>query len=138
MTVIEAECIVRHNKKLFNVQEQRSKVIFHNPNQYDVQEITVDGCVITEGLRCDHLILVDEAEVTVFVELKGSDVKHAVEQLEASHKALREHCKTNIFWIISSTRCPLASTEIQILTLRVRRSFKAELKIKNSPVEHTF
>jgi len=97
MTVIAAECVVRHTKKLFNVQEQKSKVIFHNPNQHEVQEITVDGCVVTEGERCDYLLLVDDADVSVFVELKGSDVKHALEQLEETHKQLRDHCKTNNF-----------------------------------------
>lgn len=123
MTVIAAKCVVRHTKKLFNVQEQKSKVIFHNPNQHEVQEITVDGCVVTEGERCDYLLLVDDADVSVFVELKGSDVKHALEQLEETHKQLR---------------CPLTSTEVQVRTLHILNKFEARLKIKNSPVEHTF
>ena len=138
MTVLKPECITKHTKRTFVIEEHRSQVRFLNPNKHEVQEIKVDDCVLTEGQRCDYLVIVDQADVSVLVELKGSDVKHAIDQLTRSHKVLVEHCKTNKFWIISSYRCPLASTEIQSLTIRIRRDWGVKLKIKNSPVEHTF
>ena len=138
MTFLKPECIRQHTKKTFVVKEQRSEVVFQNPAQHEIHEIRVDDCILTEEIRCDYLVNVDEANASVLVELKGADVKHAVEQLTRSHRELAEHCKRNKFWIVSTTRCPLTSTEIQNLIVRVRRDWGVVLKIKNSPVEHTF
>jgi len=50
---------------------------------------TIDGNIITEGDRCDKLVLV-QSNITqnkwieIFVELKGTDVDHAVKQLKAT------------------------------------------------------
>ena len=51
----------------------------------------VDGNIITTGERCDKLVLVEYDVVNtqwaeVFVELKGGDVAHAVDQLRCSIK----------------------------------------------------
>ncbi len=53
----------------------------------------VDGMIIKEGRKCDKLVLVHtggegvkEHWTEIFVELKGTDVKHALEQLIASVK----------------------------------------------------
>lgn len=49
----------------------------------------IDGNIITEGDRCDKLVLV-QSNITqnkwieIFVELKGTDVDHAVKQLKAT------------------------------------------------------
>lgn len=141
MTEIKPECNCRSTDKKIPVHEKRSKVLFHNPERYEVQKIEVDGCVVPEDadeLRCDYLLLVDDADVSVFVELKGSDIVHAVEQLKASSKKLSEHCKTNNFWIICSTRCPLIGTVQNGHILSARKNFNAKLTIKNIFAEHTF
>lgn len=50
----------------------------------------VDGCIITSGNKCDKLILVastpnaTEEYDGCFVELKGSNISHAIDQLEAT------------------------------------------------------
>lgn len=51
----------------------------------------VDGNIITEGLKCDKLILVKlgtdercETWAEVFVELKGTDVQQAIDQLRTT------------------------------------------------------
>lgn len=50
---------------------------------------TIDGNIITDGDRCDKLVLV-QSNITqnkwieIFVELKGKDVDHAVTQLKAT------------------------------------------------------
>ena len=45
----------------------------------------IDGNIIKEGAKCDKLVVAlheDAPGTTVFVELKGRDVSHAIEQLE--------------------------------------------------------
>lgn len=52
----------------------------------------VDGNIITKGNRCDYLILArqdmaddgEEKWKSIFVELKGKDVIHALEQIDAT------------------------------------------------------
>lgn len=52
----------------------------------------IDGYIITEGKKCDYLILArqdivnkdDELWKSIFVELKGTNVIHALEQLDAT------------------------------------------------------
>lgn len=52
----------------------------------------VDGNIIKTGARCDKLVLVDlccvaPSWVEIFIELKGIDVSHAVDQLRQTIKA---------------------------------------------------
>ena len=46
----------------------------------------VDGYIISDGKRCDKLVLIEKAEdnwTEIFVELKGIDVASGIEQLKA-------------------------------------------------------
>lgn len=50
----------------------------------------VDGYIISNGKRCDKLVLVENAKdnwAEIFVELKGVDIGSAIEQLEACLKS---------------------------------------------------
>lgn len=134
MSALPAECTERHSKKRFVVEENRSRVVFENANRHDVDQIEVDDCVIVDGLRCDWLINVDTTQQSIFVELKGSNVPHAVEQLTHAHDQLREIRKPNVTWIVSSQRCPLTSTEVQSLTIKLRKHKGVHLILRNSPV----
>jgi hypothetical protein len=71
------------------------------------------------------------------VELKGSNVPRAVEQLSRSHDALGDVRNPRVTWIISSRRCPLTSTEVQSLTIKLRRHRGVALILRNSPVSFT-
>jgi hypothetical protein len=58
-----------------NVSESKRSALFK-----------IDGYVVSEGKRCDKLILVEKAEnnwAEIFVELKGVDIASGVEQLKA-------------------------------------------------------
>lgn len=49
----------------------------------------VDGCIITSGCKCDKLLLSKNPSDSAtwfghFIELKGTDVGHAIDQLEAT------------------------------------------------------
>jgi hypothetical protein len=121
---------ITNNKKV-SLEENKSKIVFHNQSQKDLELVKVDGCLITDGLRCDYLIIEDN-NFEHFVELKGCDVSHAIKQLTASFKlsvCSKTHEKKA--YIVSS-RCPVSSPEIQILKLKFKKDFNALLSIKNT------
>ena len=134
MSIPPVECTNRHSKKRFVVEENRSRVIFENGKRRDVDQIEVDDCAIVDGFRCDWLVNVDKTQQSIFVELKGSNVPHAVEQLTRAHDQLREIRKAKVTWIVSSQRCPLTSTEVQSLTIKLRKHKAVSLILRNSPV----
>lgn len=138
MISVPHRCQRRHAELEFSVKEEQSEVIFQNPFARRVHQIKVDGCVFTaqDDKRCDHLINVEETETSVFVELKGSDIEGAYEQLNTSQEQLAEHINRRVFWIISYSGKPRFNTTIQILAIRARREKKASLLVESSPYTH--
>ena len=67
MSRFNPDCIevVDFSKVVF--AENRSKIVFENPNRTSVCKVLVDGCQITEGLRCDFLLV--EANNEHYIEL---------------------------------------------------------------------
>ena len=129
---IPARCITHTSNPLIVLEERRSKITFHNPQRRDVTMIKVDGCAITDGPRCDHL-LKDEGSTEHFIELKGTDVRHAIEQLEASIKQLSDDIAKAKYSFVITTHVPKSDTRIQRAKPRFHRDYNCELIVKNSP-----
>lgn len=125
------QCVTRSSKPVFVFVDAKSRVEIKNPDRVEAIEIQVDGCEITDGLRCDYLLLIKNLEL--FIELKGSDVRHAFKQLEASMQQLGDVQRTTRCYV-ACTRSPLCSTEIQHYQKQFRKDFRAELIIKSSPI----
>lgn len=117
------------------LREKRSNICFRNARRARIRKIVIDGCVIKDGPRCDHL-LIEAAPVEHFVELKGSNVRHALDQLEATIKQVSALAETAVkrAYVIS-TRCPLASPEVQAHQRRFKRAYNAALVIRRSGCE---
>ncbi|MGF1519400.1 MAG: hypothetical protein ACFCVB_16590 [Nodosilinea sp.] len=115
------------------LQENKSKITFLNPRQDQVLIIRVDGCVIKNNkiLRCDYAIVPCD-EVEIYVELKGSDISHAVKQIESTIKLLSDNPqKTKKLCFVVSTRVPKQSTSVQQLQSQFKKKFNASFRIKN-------
>ncbi len=118
---------------LIPVKAKHCCITFQNPNRTKVRYIKIDDCVITKGLRCDWL-LINEKHHEHYVELKGSDVRHAFEQIEETIKQVGENTDQRKAWVIS-TRSPLLSPEIQKQQLIFRKKYKVAVLVKN--INHT-
>ena len=118
-----------------NSKNSRSKFRLDNLRKTKIRVIQVDDCAIKQGVRCDYLIILPN-EQELYVELKGSNVKHAVEQIATSIQTLTSNELTLKLGFIASTRCPINSTEIQILKKKFRQQYKAKLIIKNGEITH--
>lgn len=115
------------------LQENRSKITFLNPNQDQVLIIRVDDCVIKDNeiLRCDYAIVPCD-EVEIYVELKGSDISHAVKQIESTIRLLSDNPqKIKKLCFVVSTRVPKQSTSVQQLQSQFKKKFNASFRIKN-------
>lgn len=72
-------------------KEKRSSHTAVNENRQLVRQYLIDGDVIKDknAIKCDYLVLNDEKKTAYFIELKGSKVVHAIEQIEETAKRLR-------------------------------------------------
>lgn len=66
-----------------------------NQKKNNVSQYKIDGEVIKHGsMKCDYLVLNEDKEEAYLIELKGSDISHAIDQLEATEKELRKELKS--------------------------------------------
>lgn len=71
------------NQKLFVYQEMRSKLTLENVDSVESTSIKIDGCEINDdSVRCDYMHLAKEIEF--YIELKGQDLEHALEQIKST------------------------------------------------------
>ena len=132
------ECEEYKFDKRIVLQENKSKITFINPNQDTILVIRVDGCVIrdNETLRCDYaLVLANKIEI--YIELKGSNVLHAVKQIESTIMLLSDDPqKIKKLCFVVSTRVPKQTTSIQQLQSQFKKKFNASFRIKNIQDEY--
>ena len=77
-----------------SVSEMGKRYLLATHGKEESVVYAVDGCVIKEGQRCDKLVLVKRSKkgdvpekwTEVFVELKGVDANHAIDQLRQTLK----------------------------------------------------
>lgn len=71
-----------------------------------VTHYRIDGTVITTGSRCDFLLMNEDRKAAYLIELKGSDLVKAAEQLEATAKELaRELSGYDLRYRIVANKC---------------------------------
>lgn len=71
----------------FSSSENRCSHIAHNPEQKYIRQFKIDGEVLPAGTapqRCDYLLLDDTTQKSYYIELKGSDISVAIEQIEST------------------------------------------------------
>ncbi len=130
---IRQDCIEILNSKRIVCEENKRRITFINFSNFDVSKIRVDGCQIIDGIKCDFLIKFNSNER--FIELKGSDVNHAIKQLMTTIKILGNcTCVNRISYIISS-RCPISAADIQVYRLKFRKNYNSRLIVKNNNFE---
>lgn len=87
--------MVMADRNSLSITEEGKRYQLELSSRYPTVCFCIDDQIITTGIRCDKLVLVDSRSdapswIEIFVELKGTNVMHAVDQL-------RETIKNNIF-----------------------------------------
>lgn len=111
---------------------KRKRIEFVNSQERNVRKIKLDDEKLPAdfGLRCDGILVGDESMNwhEHYIELKGSNVRHAIDQLANTLKLLSREPriqKKSCYAICS--RIPRAGTDTQIVKKRFRALYSARL-----------
>ena len=122
-----ADCLAFFdNRKIINVEENSRKFVETNSKQKSFALYHVDGCIIVEGQKCDFLLLNCSELIAYLIELKGSDLIHAVRQINTtlSHllSDLADFTKINARIVLTKVNTPdLKSSNLIKLEKRIRK-----------------
>ncbi len=106
-------------------RKSSTKYIYENDSLDTLSKYRVDGCLINDDdSKCDYLLLNCTKEVSYFVELKGSDLIKAVEQINRSidilHKDFKEY----------SVEARIVLTRVNTTDLKSAKLIRLESKLK--------
>ena len=112
--------IVTHSSVV--VSERGKTVAFLNADQKEFCRLRVDGCAIKVGPRADYVVS-KVGSISVVIELKGSDVGHAVDQLFATvaNEAIAEYLEVRQRLLIVCAEYPSFDTKIAKAQVRARK-----------------
>lgn len=98
-----------NERAAYIVSKDKKNPQYHKGNNVDKSYVThyqIDGVVIQSGSRCDFLLINEDKLTAYLIELKGSDLAKAAEQLEATEKELKnELVNYNLQYRIIANKC---------------------------------
>lgn len=130
-------CVEQTSVSNIKFEECGRKLVISNPTNLPHERVQVDGCLVTNGLRADW-ILARSGVASLVIELKGTDVGHALSQVEAT----LAHCQANgnlepkVGAVIICQQVPKALTSVQRAADKFRKNYGARLVVSSST--HTF
>jgi hypothetical protein len=127
-------CTSCSEERVFPLKEKRSQFRLDNPDLKTVCITEIDGCYITDGIRCDYLVVDCSRPAAYFVELKGSDFFHAIDQIDATINCLQADLNGfSIFAriVVTKIRVPDIGNDPKVLKLQKKlRQRCGDLKYK--------
>lgn len=128
---IKEQCVRVRKDPIIVLEEKKCKLYIDNPNRKDVTVVQIDGCAIADNNdKCDKAYSCNGQDH--FVELKGSNINHAIKQLEKSIEILGTPDKTKTYAEIVYVNSNIPNSEFA-KKVKQFRSNKIELrKIKSA------
>lgn len=125
-------CNKCNNNRVIKVSENKSSFIITNLSRKYINTIQVDGCFISSGNKCDYLFEIlegicdNDVSKVLYVELKGTDIEHAIKQLKATINHCNSiHANSIKECYIIAVRVPKAGPKTQVL----KKKFKTTTNI---------
>lgn len=139
------ECVEFTDKREKVKCEERSKkyTLINTDNRKEIRKYNLDGGIVKNEIgfkACDNLLIVYDTEMVkaIFVELKGSDYKHAVEQLKKTIQYFEPQLKNCDIYarIVHTQGVPrIKNSGLQIDLERIVRKNRGNLKAKEKSFE---
>ena len=128
-------CITDTNDSVVKFEEKRSIIRFRNPQKRIYKRVQVDGCALSEGAKCDNMLCSCDEREEWYIELKGSDVPHAIEQIKATIQKLGEYSDNRHSFIVCTRVMPQITTKIQKAKKEFHDHFHSSLLVKVTPLD---
>ena len=135
-------CETRTQDKKIVCKEKGKKFTGLNGDKKLILKVQVDGCLEIKGKKCDWLLIDIEGNTAHFIELKGSHLKHAFEQLEHTIREIsnpgkkyisEEFSKKKAYLVISHSY--LSSAILDNKKKEFRRKFNTPLTVKKNEIK---
>lgn len=88
---IDQNFLVKDSRAIHVFQENKRKLTLNNKNKKETERIEVDGKAINTGIRCDYMLKIKADDLDIYIELKGTDLEHAKNQILATKGVLGEY-----------------------------------------------
>lgn len=137
-------CVIEEDKAIFSLKDpgtpSRATV---NVKPRKCQKIQVDGCLAEiQPVRCDWCIRDKSNGECLFVELKGSDCKHAAAQIVNTIKWFKTNTTPFIphqkAYIVANGLIPHNKSKDQIAIARLADTIGVNFVLKRSPAQLKF
>ncbi|WP_155895417.1 hypothetical protein [Comamonas aquatica] len=125
-----SKCSAKNNHKKIKIHEAKSSTIYiENSNSEEYYLIKYDSCIVQNQEGADYLISKVDLTSVCIIELKGSDVNKAFQQISTTTTNLKNtsFSKSKKSAIIVNTAWPKASTSLQLLMQKYYSNHKGRL-----------
>lgn len=125
--------------KIITCGEKKKKLCFHC-NNFEFYKIHIDNDnLLTNNKRCDYAILCKKMDnIAVLIELKGSDIKYATQQIEMTKNQYCSNFK-QVYGAIVYGGTPKAKTSIQYICNKYKnKAIFTKLFIKENILELSY
>ncbi len=127
------------SRKHISLSENKKKYLLHNVSEDLMAVFHVDGGMIKSNdiLKCDNLILDVSSMKAIFIELKGTDLAHALEQVNATIDLLSGDISgySKCARIVTSNRTNVPNIKANPKYVRLHK--KADVKIAANILEES-
>lgn len=115
------ECANVNSSRRIRVSEKGKCFTLVNEGRAKHTVLHVDGCAIQVGARCDWAIFL-ESGCEIYIELKGTDISHAYEQITTTICRLTKvHERVRRTACVVASRVPAEDTTTQRLRLALAK-----------------
>lgn len=135
MRNVPDSCVRITTDSIIKFQELRSIIKFHNSQRSLYKKVKVDGGALHEGAKCDNMLCSADEHEERYIELKGSDIPHAIVQLRTTILKLGEHDGNRHSYVVCTKVAPRITTAIQKAKVEFRKRLKSDLQIKETPLD---
>jgi hypothetical protein len=117
-------CTQKISHSRIKVEENKVKAVFRNDERSNFEVTQIDDFVVKDGVRCDKLVSRCD-DISILVELKGSDVSHAKDQLfsSATNNDVQLLLKGTVGFLVVCTKYPKFDTFVKKAKDRAAKEF---------------
>ena len=134
----DATCSFDGSDSRPKLEECKSVMYIGNRRRLNYSIVKIDDCEIKQGCRCDYGVHLKEKNEHIFVELKGCDIKRAVEQLAATLHYYQANGDASVKCFVITSNNPLSSSQSPLAKFDFRRKFRVPLQIERTGYEYPY